>query len=74
MLTWLTPVITPIIVPTNSYVRNWTSSCQPNASSSLHLALSQGTSQLTCPPYFAPIQQEVARKSGALYLSSKGRN
>ncbi|KAL0616824.1 Endogenous retrovirus group FC1 Env polyprotein [Plecturocebus cupreus] len=35
MLTWLTPIITPIIVPTNSYVRNWTSSRQPNAASSL---------------------------------------
>ncbi|KAL0627325.1 Endogenous retrovirus group FC1 Env polyprotein [Plecturocebus cupreus] len=40
MLTWLTPVITPIIVPTNSYVRNWTSGPQPNAASSLRLALS----------------------------------
>ncbi|KAL0596423.1 Endogenous retrovirus group FC1 Env polyprotein, partial [Plecturocebus cupreus] len=74
MLTWLTPIITPIIVPTNSYVRNWTSGRQPNAPSSLRPALSRGTSQLTCPPYFAPIQQEAARKSGALYLSSKGRN
>ncbi|KAL0583981.1 hypothetical protein AAY473_040572 [Plecturocebus cupreus] len=27
-------------VPTNSYVRNWTSSRQPNAASSLHPALS----------------------------------
>ncbi|KAL0615995.1 Endogenous retrovirus group FC1 Env polyprotein, partial [Plecturocebus cupreus] len=61
MLTWLTPVITPIIVPTNSYVRNWMSSRQPNAASSLRPALSRGTSQLSCPPYFAPIQQEVAR-------------
>ncbi|KAL0606296.1 hypothetical protein AAY473_022895 [Plecturocebus cupreus] len=61
-------------VPTNSYVRNWTSSHQPNPPSSLRPALSRGTSQLTCPPYFAPIQQEVARKSGTLYLSSKGRN
>ncbi|KAL0626359.1 Endogenous retrovirus group FC1 Env polyprotein, partial [Plecturocebus cupreus] len=74
MLTWLTPIITPVIVPTNSYARNWMSSRQPNAASPLCPALSQGTSQLTCLPYFAPIQQEVARKSGALYLSSKGRN
>ncbi|KAL0613525.1 Endogenous retrovirus group FC1 Env polyprotein [Plecturocebus cupreus] len=37
-------------VPTNSYARNWMSSHQPNAPSSLHLALSRGTSQLTCPP------------------------
>ncbi|KAL0600487.1 Endogenous retrovirus group FC1 Env polyprotein [Plecturocebus cupreus] len=74
MLTWLTPIITPVIVPTNSYVRNWTSGRQPNAASSLRPALSRGTSQLTCPHYFAPIQQEVVRKSGALYLSSKGRN
>ncbi|KAL0616823.1 Endogenous retrovirus group FC1 Env polyprotein [Plecturocebus cupreus] len=40
MLTWLTPIITPIIVPTNSYVRNWMSGRQPNAASSLRLALS----------------------------------
>ncbi|KAL0593527.1 Endogenous retrovirus group FC1 Env polyprotein [Plecturocebus cupreus] len=54
-------------VPTNLYVRNWTSARQPNAASSLHPVLSQGTSQLTFPPYFALIQQEVVRKSGALY-------
>nr|XP_012329016.2 uncharacterized protein LOC105731716 [Aotus nancymaae] len=48
---------------TSSYVRSW-----------MCLTLSRGASRLTCPPYFAPIQQEVVRKSGALYLSSKGRN
>ncbi|KAL0596198.1 LOW QUALITY PROTEIN: Endogenous retrovirus group FC1 Env polyprotein [Plecturocebus cupreus] len=37
---WLTPVITPIIVPTNSYARNWMSGRQPNAASSLRPALS----------------------------------
>ncbi|KAL0595722.1 hypothetical protein AAY473_035915 [Plecturocebus cupreus] len=37
-------------VPTNSYARNWMSGHQPNAASSLHLALSRGTSQLSCPP------------------------
>ncbi|KAL0600488.1 hypothetical protein AAY473_030365, partial [Plecturocebus cupreus] len=61
-------------VPTNLYARNWMSGHQPNPASSLCLALRRGTNQLTCPPYFAPIQQEVVRKSGALYLSSKGRN
>ncbi|KAL0623087.1 hypothetical protein AAY473_006676 [Plecturocebus cupreus] len=59
-------------VPTNSYARNWMSGRQPNAASSLRPALSRGTSQLTCPPYFAPIQQEVARKSGALYHQKVG--
>ncbi|KAL0594193.1 Endogenous retrovirus group FC1 Env polyprotein [Plecturocebus cupreus] len=68
MLTWLTPIVTPVIVPTNSYAINLTSGHQPNAASSLHLVLGRGTSQLICPPHFAPIQQEVVRKSGALYL------
>ncbi|KAL0600357.1 Endogenous retrovirus group FC1 Env polyprotein [Plecturocebus cupreus] len=72
MLTWLTPIIMPIIVPTNSYARNWTSGRQPNAASSLRPALSRGTSQLTCLPYFTSIQQEVERVVPSIYHQKVG--
>ncbi|KAL0624087.1 Endogenous retrovirus group FC1 Env polyprotein [Plecturocebus cupreus] len=70
MLTWLTPIITPIIVFTGPHKENFQSGRKPDATSPVCLTPNRGTS-LTLPPHPAPIQQEVARKKRCP-ISSKG--
>ncbi|KAL0611887.1 LOW QUALITY PROTEIN: Endogenous retrovirus group FC1 Env polyprotein [Plecturocebus cupreus] len=83
MLTWLTPVITPVIVICllllmAPFLRRFLQTRMREIGRVavnqmlLHPFVRRGTSQLTCLPYFAPIQQEVVRKSGALYHQKVG--
>ncbi|KAL0619370.1 LOW QUALITY PROTEIN: Endogenous retrovirus group FC1 Env polyprotein [Plecturocebus cupreus] len=72
MLTWLTPIITPIIVVfTGPHKGNFQGGRKPDATSPLRPTPNRGTSQLTLPPHSTPTQQEVTRKKRHP-VSSKG--
>ncbi|KAL0613417.1 Endogenous retrovirus group FC1 Env polyprotein [Plecturocebus cupreus] len=71
MLTWLSPIITPIIVFTGPHKGNFQGGHKPDVTSPVCPTPNRGTSQLTLPPHFAPIQQKVARKKRRP-ISSKG--